>query len=184
MFIKLLLVLLFIFSIAYSFHKIYNNYFISFSVPFFIILPFLLFYFFRNTRDKNLEIFLGHYLFYLNYILLISFILLIFGFILNLFSIDIYSRIVSFKFHFHFSILFLLIGLTFLGDKNFNNIVINTFESPLSNKYKVNNLKLGFISDIHLNGKFDGNKLRRAFKKMENENVEIVLIGGDFLDNT
>ncbi|MGL6166673.1 MAG: metallophosphoesterase [Fusobacteriaceae bacterium] len=71
-----------------------------------------------------------------------------------------------------------------MGDKNFNNIVINTFESPLSNEYKVNNLKLGFISDIHLNSKFDGNKLRRAFKKMENENVEIVLIGGDFLDNT
>ncbi|MEI6858030.1 metallophosphoesterase [Psychrilyobacter sp.] len=44
-------------------------------------------------------------------------------------------------------------------------------------------LRLGFLSDTHLNSVFNGDSLDRALKKMSNDKVDIVLIGGDFVDN-
>lgn len=74
--------------------------------------------------------------------------------------------------------------LSILGYKNFKNIVVENYETPREIIKNEKSLKFAFISDVHLNGKFDGSKLKAAFEKMKNENVELVLIGGDFLDNS
>lgn len=42
--------------------------------------------------------------------------------------------------------------------------------------------KIAFISDIHLGTCFDAKKFNEYLKEIENENVDMLLIGGDFID--
>ena len=97
---------------------------------------------------------------------------------------DILKEIGYRKTSFHIFIIFTLSILSFWGYKNFKNIDIKNYDISEILIQKEQGLKFAFISDVHLNGKFDGSKLRLAFDKMKNEKVELLLIGGDFLDNS
>lgn len=173
-----------ILGVAYIFYKIYGSLWYFLFIPVFTFLPFILFYFYRNKRNISLEIFLGHYLFYLNYIIFGALILLSIALIFKIFSIDILREVSYRKTGLHIFIIFSLGILSFWGYRNFKNIDIKNYNIPKELIQKESGLKFAFISDVHLNGKFDGSKLKIAFEKMKDENVELVLIGGDFLDNS
>ncbi|WP_432205304.1 metallophosphoesterase (plasmid) [Cetobacterium somerae] len=181
---RLFLVLFFILGVAYFFYKVYGSLWSFLLIPTFSFLPFILFYFYRNKRYVSLDIFLGHYLFYLNYIIFGVLTILLIALILKIFSIDIIKIISYKKMTFNIFFLFTLAVLSFWGYENFKNVDVKNFKVPKEIAEDKNPLKFAFISDVHLNGKFDGKKLSEAFKKMENENVDLVLIGGDFLDNS
>lgn len=181
---RLLLLILPILGVAYIFYKIYGSLWYFLFIPIFTFLPFVLFYFYRNKRSVSLEIFLGHYLFYLNYIIFGALILLSIALVFKMFSIDILKEVSYRKTSFHVFMIFSLGILSILGYKNFKNIAVENYETPKEIIKNEKNLKFAFISDVHLNGKFDGSKLKIAFEKMKNEDVELVLIGGDFLDNS
>lgn len=181
---SLLILILSVLGTAYIFYKIYDNLWYFIFVPILTFLPFILFYFYRDKRIIPLEIFLGHYLFYLNYIILGSLILLLIVLILKIFSIDILKEIRYRKNFFYIFIFFSLTILSIFGYKNFKDIVVKNYDIPREIIKNKKSLKFAFVSDIHLNEKFDGSKLKVAFEKMKNEDVELVLIGGDFLDNS
>ena len=181
---RMLLLMFPILGVAYIFYKIYGSLWYFLFIPVFTFLPFILFYFYRNKRNISLEIFLGHYLFYLNYIIFGALILLSIALIFKIFSIDILREVSYRKTGLHIFIIFSLGILSFWGYRNFKNIDIKNYNIPKELIQKESGLKFAFISDVHLNGKFDGSKLKIAFEKMKDENVELVLIGGDFLDNS
>ncbi|MGL5427084.1 MAG: metallophosphoesterase [Cetobacterium sp.] len=181
---RLLPVVLFIMTAAYFFSKVYSSLWFFLIVPLISFSPFIFFYFLRENRSDIFEIALGHYLFYLNYILIGGVSIVLISFILKLFSLDLLGLISQKKMFFHIFILLFFIGLSYIGNRNFQNILVENYEVPSQNINLDKDLKFAFISDIHLNGKFDGSKLRESFKKMEDEGVELVLIGGDFLDNS
>ncbi|WP_297433148.1 metallophosphoesterase [uncultured Cetobacterium sp.] len=181
---RMLLLMFPILGVAYIFYKIYGSLWYFLFIPVFTFLPFILFYFYRNKRNISLEIFLGHYLFYLNYIIFGALILLSIALIFKIFSIDILREVSYRKTGLHTFIIFSLGILSFWGYRNFKNIDIKNYNIPKELIQKESGLKFAFISDVHLNGKFDGSKLKIAFEKMKDENVELVLIGGDFLDNS
>ena len=181
---RLLPVVLFIITAAFFFYKVYGSLWFFLIIPLISFLPFILFYFLRENRNEMFEVVLGHYLFYLNYILIGAVSIVLVSFIAKLFSIDLLGLIAQRKIFFNIFIIISFIGLYYLGNKNFENILVQNYEVPLQNRFLNKDLKFAFISDIHLNAKFDGSKLRESFKNMESEGVELVLIGGDFLDNT
>lgn len=181
---RLIFVFFLMLCTAYLFYKIYGSLWLFLLIPILSFLPFILFYFYRNKRNLSLEIFLGHYLFYLNYIILGALAILSLALILKIFSIDIIKVISQRKKSFHIFVIFSLGILSLLGYRNFKYIGVENYEIPKEIIQSKNGLKFAFISDVHLNGKFDGEKLRQAFKKMEKQGVELVLIGGDFLDNS
>lgn len=181
---RLVFVVFFMLAAAYLFYKIYGNPWIFLLLPILSFLPFILFYLYRDKRSTTLEIFLGHYLFYLNYIIFGALIILSLAFILKIFSIDILKEISYRKNIFHMFVVVSLSVLSIWGYSNFKNINIENHSIPQEVIQNEKGLKFSFISDVHLNGEFDGSKLKKAFEKMKDENVELVLIGGDFLDNS
>lgn len=181
---RLLPVVLFIMMAAYFFYKVYSSLWFFLIIPLMSFLPFILFYFLRESRSDLFEVILGHYLFYLNNVLIGAILIVVLALIFRIFSIDLLALISMKKSVFNIFIFIFFIGLYYSGNKNFKNISIQKYDVPTENLNLNKDLKFAFISDIHLNGKFDGSKLQESFKKMEDEGVELVLIGGDFLDNT
>ncbi len=181
---RLIIVLFFMLVAAYLFYRIYGSQWFFLLIPILGFLPFVLFYFYRNKRSLSLEVFLGHYLFYLNYIILGALMILSIAFILKIFSIDILKEISYRKTVFHIFIVFSLGILSIWGYRNFKNIDVENYRILSDLTQRKSALKFAFISDVYLNEKFDGSKLKEAFEKMKNQDVELVLIGGDFLDNS
>ncbi|MGL5125700.1 MAG: metallophosphoesterase [Fusobacteriaceae bacterium] len=183
--LKVLSILLFFGLIAsYSLYKIYDNAWIFGLVPMLSITPIFLMYFSRKYGKISLEIFNGHYLFYLNYILLGVILILIVSFFMKLFSIDLIKEIAQRQKSFQICFVSILVIFGIYGSRNFNTVFFHNHETKILTGENIIALKFGFISDVHLNGRFDGRKLKKAFKKLKEENVELVVIGGDFLDNS
>lgn len=169
---------------AYLFYRLYGSLWVFALVPILSFLPIFLFYVSRDKRNVILDGFIGHYFFYLNYILLVSISVSIIGLIFNFFSVDIFNKILERRELFQAGLLSFLVVIALYGSRNFRNISVENYRVlPVSQK-NIRNMKLAFISDVHLNGNFDGSKLRASFEKMREEKVELVLIGGDFLDNS
>ncbi|MGL4947324.1 MAG: metallophosphoesterase, partial [Cetobacterium sp.] len=184
MFYRIFPIVILILLTSYSVYKLYKNYWTFLFTPLVMLLPFYLFNLYRFNRNTNLEYILGQYLFFLNNIVLIFLFILFTNFILKFFSVNIYSEISKRQSFFHLFLISIFIGLYFVGQNNFESISVNRKVFKLEKTTTHQNFKIGFISDIHLSGEFDGGKLRKAFKIMKDEGVEMVLIGGDFLDNS
>lgn len=75
-----------------------------------------------------------------------------------------------------------LLFLIYLGwAYNISKTIVKTIYNIETNKI-VSDKKIAFISDIHLGTCFDAKGFNDYLKKIENENVDMLLIGGDFID--
>lgn len=168
----------------YILYKIYESSNVFYIVPAIIILPFAVLIFFRTLgRYAIVERALGQYLFYFNYLITGIMIIFILFLLLKLFSID-FLKTLSYKRKiFEYVSMSLLIILGIIGNSNFKNISIYRNEIFIDKKANLEKIKIGFISDVHLNQVFDGEKLRYALDKFQENNVDIIFIGGDLLDN-
>lgn len=183
MFLRGISILLFFsLSASYLLYKLYGSSWFFVLVPLLGVAPMGMMYLVRKYRKINTEIFLGHYLFYLNYILFGAILILIIALLMKLFSINLLEEIVKKRGVFQIGVLAILGVLAVYGSKNFKEVFYHNHQVEISDKETIKGLKIGFISDVHLNGMFDGRKLRKSFEKLKNDEVEIVLIGGDFLD--
>ncbi|MGL4392048.1 MAG: metallophosphoesterase [Fusobacteriaceae bacterium] len=132
------------------------------------------------------EVFMGNYLFLFINLSTAIFILCVSYIISNFFGFDILKYLSNHKIIFCFSLLFFISFLMVFQYLNFNNIEINHMKikiNKLNSSLLSKKLKIGFISDIHLNKVFDGRYFDSALQKFSEENVDIVIIGGDFIDN-
>lgn len=178
----LFFILLVIGGATYLFYEIYKNPIIFVLVPILSLSPIFFMVIMRKYDIDGIEFFLGHYMFYLNYVLVGSTFILGLALISKLFSINLLAEIGNRK-NLFLTISVIVIGIiAFFGNRNFENVIVENYEHISTSPEEKRELKFSFISDVHLNGKFDGSKLRIAFEKMKKENVELVLIGGDFLD--
>ncbi|MGL5124233.1 MAG: metallophosphoesterase [Fusobacteriaceae bacterium] len=176
------LMILLISFITYFICKIYESSIILYSVPILVLLPIIMIIVTRGKRKGILDKILGHYLFYLNYIIVgIIFIGLI-SIILSLFRINLINLLKNNKFYFNIIFLLYLSILGIRGSINFKKLNIKKYEVPILKSNSVESMKIGFISDIHLSDKFNGDVLKKSFKLMEEEKVEIIVITGDIID--
>ncbi len=139
----------------------------------FIFLPIISRFLEKNNFSLLPKIFLCFFYFYLAYL----FIFFFFGLItipLNFFqSLEIISNRIL------FFIPFFIIIFGFFQDKF---ILVKKFE--IKSKKIKKTIKVGFISDLHLGLTQGKNKLKKIVKILKNENIDILLSGGDFLDSS
>jgi hypothetical protein len=180
------IITIFLFNSAtgYGLYKIYKTYTVFPVIFILTFLPILFFILSKKTGSLVIDIFTGHYLFYLNSFLIIMFLILILDVVLKIFSIDLLGSISLRKKEFHLYLIVVL-GITgIVGSFYFKNIKIKKVELFIPKENEVKNLKIAFISDVHLNQKFDGDVLETALEKIKKVGVELLLIGGDFLDGS
>lgn len=177
-------ILFFSLAASYLLYKLYGTAWFFLLVPILSLIPMFLIYFSRKHGKLNLEIVAGHYLFYLNYFLFGAIVILGVVWSLKIFSIDLMDEILKRQNSFQIGVIISIVALAFYGSRNFTEVFFHSHETKILTGSEIKNLKFGFISDIHLNGMFDGRKLKKALSKLKMEDVELVLIGGDFLDNS
>ncbi|MGL4402497.1 MAG: metallophosphoesterase [Fusobacteriaceae bacterium] len=165
--------------ITYSIYKSKKMFYVG---AFFGYFPYVGAILARGLGRREIEGILGHFLFYYNYIALISIALIIMQLISLVFRKNLLDFFKKRKEIFSVVIIFLIGTLALYGKNNFDRIKGEKISISLKEKEE-KKLKIGFISDTHLNRIFDGKKLDMALNQMENKGVEIVIIGGDFVDN-
>lgn len=181
--LKFFILMIFLISfLTYFLYKIYELSALIYIVPFLVLLPIVVIFLTRGQRKGILDIALGHYLFYLNYIILGVIFIGLISFILNLIGINLIKLIQNNKFYFNIIFLLYLSILGIIGSINFRILKTRKYEVPILKKNSVESMKIGFISDIHLNDKFTGDVLRKSLKIMQEEKVELVVITGDIID--
>lgn len=164
-------------------YKIYPNKLLFFIVPTIGYFPLIGIIFGRIYKSKTLEIFTGHFLFYYNNLILISVFLLIIYLLGQSLNKDLFYIISHNRKIFTLFIILFFVSLSIIGRSNFKNIKKEYFNISFDGKTPNSTLRLGFISDIHLNNIFNGDSLDHALEKMTVDKVDLVLIGGDFVDN-
>ncbi len=171
---------------TYVVYKIYGtSKFNIFIGPILTLLPFILLIV-GNLLKKNkyIELFVGQYLFYFNFFFL-SIVTIFCAFLLmKLFKIDVFEILSMKKWVFNISMIVIAVIFSYIGHLNFVKIKTVSKDIKINKVVGRKNLKIGFISDVHLNGVFDKEPLEYSLKKMSDEKVDVVIIGGDFLDNT
>lgn len=164
-------------------YKIYPNKVLFFVIPIVGYFPLIGIIFRQFYKSRALEVFIGHFLFYYNYIILVSVFLLVIYLLGQALNKDLFAFFSNNQKIFSvFSLLF-FISLSIVGRSNFKTLKKEHFNISLHKETSNSTLRLGFISDIHLNNIFNGDSLNKALNNMANDKVDIVLIGGDFVDN-
>ncbi|MGB6127988.1 MAG: metallophosphoesterase [Psychrilyobacter sp.] len=164
-------------------YKIYPNKVLFFIIPIIGYFPLIGIIFGHFYKSRALEVFIGHFLFYYNYIILVSIFLLITYLLGRTLNKDLFVFLSNNQKKFYLFLLLFFTSLSIVGRHNFKTLKKEYFKISLNKKTSNSTLRLGFISDVHLNNIFNGDSLNKALKKMANDKVEIVLIGGDFVDN-
>lgn len=183
---KILVVMGILFTASsYVIFRIYGNKKITnLVVSAIVFFPFTMIIVWRLVeRNKVIEIIYGNYLFfYTCFIVAIGGISLI-HLVLKLWKNDLLNLLSNNKNRLNIVlfIYFLLMGV--MGKINFNSVNIKIENITLEKKLEKNNIKIGFISDVHLSPSFNGEKLEKTLSIMEKQGVETIIIGGDFLEN-
>ena len=167
---------------TYVTYSIYQSKKVFYIGAFFGYFPYVGAILARGLKRKEMEGVVGHFLFYYNYIALLSVTIIIMQLISLIFRKNLFDFFKNKKEIFAVVTIFLIGTLALYGKNNFDRIKGEKISIRLKEKEE-KTLKIGFISDTHLNRIFDGKKLDMALNQMEDKGVEIVLIGGDFVDN-
>lgn len=168
---------------TYVTYGIYGSKKLLYLVPLFGFLPFITSIIGRIYGRGSIERYLGHFLFYYNYIAIFSIgIALIQGFSL-LFRKNFFEYIRENIFQFNLTIVLVILITAIYGKYKFEKVTEVNKQIKISGKSGRENLNIGFISDVHLNRVFDGKKLDYALEKMKNSGADLVIIGGDLIDN-
>ncbi len=111
---------------------------------------------------------------------------IIIGFIINDLLKVILKKIKSVKLTFILNnaliVLVLLGSLLGYGYYNAKQMQTTSYQIKINKKYSINNLKIAFISDIHLGTFYDADKLNDYLKTINNHQVDLILLGGDIFD--
>lgn len=184
--LKILIIMGIIFTVSsYIISRIYGNRrILNIAVFAIVFFPFLLRIIIRLTgKIKIVEIIDGNYLFFYNYFILGIIFISITHIILKIFKIN-FLEILSInqkKINVIFFLYLLMFGI--MGRTNFNTVDIKIEKVTFNKKIEKEQLKIGFISDVHLSAIFSGEKFEKVLEIMEKHEVEAIFIGGDFLDN-
>jgi len=80
---------------------------------------------------------------------------------------------------------FIIIGIIIsLGYFNSRNIKTTIYNIDISKPSKLNNLKVVFLSDVHLGVGINDKDFFKLIDKINKENADLVLLGGDFFDES
>ncbi|GAA0122515.1 MAG: metallophosphoesterase [Clostridium argentinense] len=80
---------------------------------------------------------------------------------------------------------FIIIGIIIsLGYFNSRNIKTTNYNIDISKPSKINSLKVVFLSDVHLGIGINDKEFLKLIDKINNENADLVLLGGDFFDES
>ncbi|MGL6064526.1 MAG: metallophosphoesterase [Fusobacteriaceae bacterium] len=177
-----ILMILLISFMTYFIYEIYESSIFLYLVSLLVLLPIVMIFITRGERKGILDKILGHYLFYLNYIILGIIVIGLISLLLKFFKFNLINILKNNKLYFNIIFMLYLSILGIIGSINFRKLNIKKYEIPILKSNDVETMKIGFISDIHLNDKFNGDVLRKSFKLMEEEKVELVVITGDIID--
>ncbi|MGL5965470.1 MAG: metallophosphoesterase [Fusobacteriaceae bacterium] len=169
-------------SLIYVGYSIYGSKKIFYLATVFGYFPYVGLILTRILKKREMELVIGHFLFYYNYLVFFSFSLILLQLISFVFRKNLFDFISQKKSIFTLVIFLSVLVLAIYGRINFNSVKGEKIYLSLSENNK-KSIKIGFISDAHLNRVFGGKKLDIALSEMSNQGVEIVLIGGDFVDN-
>lgn len=137
-------------------------------------IPMLLLKFKYFTHSYGYEVFVRNYIFFVHYLFFTMLVL----YILNKFIIKMDKKWIGVL----TVIIVLIIG--FVGRRNFSIPKIVKTNIKIDKKSDLETFKIAFMSDLHLSMTADKNMYIETFKKISEENPDIVLIGGDFIDNS
>lgn len=70
------------------------------------------------------------------------------------------------------------------GYYNINSIEKTEYSLKTDKNIDKNNFKIGFISDVHFGNSLDSMKLSKVVDKLSEENLDILLLGGDIVDES
>lgn len=82
---------------------------------------------------------------------------------------------------FVFIIIGIIISLGYFNSRNIKNTIYNIDISKPSN---IDNLKIVFLSDVHLGIGINDKEFFKLIDKINKENADLVLLGGDFFDES
>lgn len=119
---------------------------------------------------------------YLFLLILLTDLLLLINFVLRVFpSQKIKDR--SFRLKAFFAIIFLSAFIVIAGVINFNSIRISEYNIDVQKKTSdLNNLKIAFISDFHLQENTPVRFVKQAVQKIKKINPDLMLFGGDIVE--
>lgn len=137
-----------------------------------LIIPLIFLKIFYLRDNYFYDIFLGNYIFFIHYLVMILFIL---------YFMDRFIEEVPKKMTIIIIILsFIVLGI--VGRRNFENSKIIKKEIILNKKAHTDKLRIVFISDFHLSTTSKKSMFKKSFEKINPLKPDIVLIGGDILD--
>lgn len=82
------------------------------------------------------------------------------------------------------AVIIFIIGAILYGTYNAKNIKVNTYDITIPKKSPIKNLNIVFLSDIHLGNKVNNKRLKQIVDKINSLNPDMVIIGGDIIDDT
>lgn len=168
---------------TYVTYSIYRSKKIFYLGPLFGYFPYVGAILARGLKKREMEGVVGHFLFYYNYIALFSMGLIMIQIISLILKKNFFDSIRKKREIFSVVIVSMVGILALYGKNNFDRVKEERITVQLREKQEGKSLKIGFISDTHLNRIFDGKKLEQALDQLKKQGAEVVLMGGDFVDN-
>ncbi len=126
------------------------------------------------TENEFYGIFLGNYIYFIHYFLMISIVLVLVHYLI---------------FPLQKTALFLImaIGLIFVGVfgyYNYRNTEITSTKITLNKLAEINSIKIAFVADFHLTSTSNKNLFIDMVEKINAQKPDIIIIGGDLLQNS
>lgn len=168
---------------TYAMYGIYDSKKMLYIMPVFGFLPFITLIIGRIYGGGSIEKYLGHFLFYYNYISILCLTIVFIQILSHLMKRNFFKYLNENQLRFSVMMLIVIGLIAIYGRYKFETVKGITYKIKIDKKNNGKKMKIGFISDIHLNNIFDGEKLNFALEKMKNDGAEVILIGGDFVDN-
>ncbi len=126
------------------------------------------------TEDGMFGMFLGNYIYFSHYFLIVSFILLL----VNYLVVPIPTK---------WAICAILLSLVFVGAVGYynyrNSIIVNT-KITLPKSAKIENIKIAFVADFHLTTTSNKGLFIDMVEKINAQNPDIIIMGGDIIQNS
>lgn len=173
-------------AVTYLFPKINRKIFILFYL--FIALSFIISSLTRDVLPSNIRMifnFIGSfYLAALYYLIIFIPLISITKFISKRIGLDKKRYISKVKLMYAEGVSVFLIVLIIIGYGNFHaaNPKLTEYTVVTSKKSSMNNLKIAFVSDIHLGIGININKLNKMVEKIDALKADVIILGGDLVD--
>ncbi len=126
------------------------------------------------TENELYGVFLGNYIFFTHYLLIISLLLCIIHYLL----FPIPKKILC------IALPLSLIIIGSIGYYNYRNTIITNTQITLNKKANIKNIKIAFVADFHLTTTSNKHLFIDMVEKISSQNPDIIIFGGDILQNS